>query len=75
MAANDTPAVPAALLDADETSDFCGWSRRTTYRLADAGRMPAPIRVGRMTRWRRAELEAWIARGCPDCRVEGGRRR
>jgi predicted DNA-binding transcriptional regulator AlpA len=69
--AADTRPEPAALLDADETSAFCGWSRRTTYRLSDAGRMPAPVRVGRMTRWRRAELEDWIARGCPDCGAEG----
>lgn len=41
-----------------------GCSTRHVYRQADAGRMPAPIRLGSLVRWRRAELIAWVAGGC-----------
>jgi excisionase family DNA binding protein len=38
---------------------------RHVYRLADAGRMPAPVQIGRLVRWQRAAVESWIAAGCP----------
>jgi predicted DNA-binding transcriptional regulator AlpA len=34
-------------------------------RLSDAGRLPAPVHVGCLTRWRRDELERWVRAGCP----------
>jgi len=42
-----------------------GCSTRHVFRLADAGRMPKPVKLGSLVRWRRAELEAWIGAGCP----------
>ncbi len=30
-----------------------------------AGRLPAPVRIGGSKRWRRADIEAWVAAGCP----------
>jgi hypothetical protein len=30
------------------------------------GRIPQPIRIGRKTYWRPADLRAWVAAGCPD---------
>lgn len=62
------PAVSAELLDVKAVAVlFGGCSTRHIYRLADAGRMPGSIRLGRMVRWRRAELDAWIRAGCPHC--------
>ena len=29
------------------------------------GRLPAQVYVGGSKRWRRAEIEAWVAAGCP----------
>jgi excisionase family DNA binding protein len=43
-------------------------SPRTVYRLADAGRMPPPVRLGSLVRWSRQAIDAWIVAGCPNCR-------
>ncbi len=59
-----TPDAPA-LLDARATAALIGVSSRSVYRLADAGKMPRPVRLGRLVRWRRADLDDWIGRGCP----------
>ena len=60
--------APAALLDVRAVAAELGCSQRHVYRLADAGRMPAPVKLGALVRWRRAELSEWIADGCPSCR-------
>jgi len=69
----------AALLDVKSVADLLGCSPRHVYRMADAGRMPRPVKLGALVRWRRCTgdpatgIEDWIAAGCPSCR-EGGRR-
>ncbi len=40
-------------------------SPRQIHRLKDAGHMPQPIRIGRVLRWRAADIDAWVADGCP----------
>lgn len=65
----ETP-TPPAMLDARQVAGLIGASPRTVARLAGSGRMPRSFKVGSLTRWRRTDLEAWIARGCP--RVDGG---
>lgn len=30
-----------------------------------AGRLPAPLRLGGSKKWRRSEIESWVAAGCP----------
>jgi predicted DNA-binding transcriptional regulator AlpA len=32
--------------------------------MAAAGLMPAPLKIGALVRWRRTDLEAWLAGGC-----------
>ena len=50
-------------------------SPRHIYRLADAGRMPAPVRLGSLVRWDLDEIDRWIAAGCPAVRnVKGATR-
>lgn len=39
---------------------------RTVERLADAGRMPQPIKLNRLVRWPVAQIDDWIAQGCPE---------
>ena len=48
-------------------------STRHVYRMADAGRMPAPLRLASLVRWDLEEIDRWIANGCPSCRKAGGR--
>jgi excisionase family DNA binding protein len=42
-----------------------GCSARHVYRMVDAGRMPRPVKLGSLCRWRSAELMRWLADGCP----------
>ena len=68
------PKLPAVLLDVRAVSELLGsCSTRHVYRLADAGRMPRPVKLGSLVRWRRAELEAWINAGCPTQQPAGRR--
>ncbi|GDX95200.1 hypothetical protein LBMAG47_08640 [Planctomycetia bacterium] len=45
-----------------------GVSTRHVERLADAGKMPAGLKVGRLRRWSRRAIREWILAGCPSCR-------
>jgi excisionase family DNA binding protein len=67
----DAPA--AALLGVRGVASMLGCSPRHVYRLADAGKMPRPIRLGALVRWRRTELTDWIAAGCPAVEGRAGR--
>src|SRR5262249_57632003 len=59
------PEPPAAqLLDVRAVAALLGCSARHVYRLADAGQMPAPVRLGTLVRWPRQAIEEWIAGGC-----------
>ncbi len=72
----DKPAVtpePAALLDVAAVAALLNCSPQHARRLADAGRMPRPLKLGALLRWRRSDLDGWLAAGCPNCR-EGARR-
>ncbi len=54
-----------ALLSVEQVAETMQVSIRTVWRLLSAGEMIAPVRIRGNTRWRRAELEAWIEAGCP----------
>jgi excisionase family DNA binding protein len=71
-AAPPEPAALPTLLDVQQVADLLNCSTRHVYRLADAGRMPAPVRLGALVRWRRVDIEDWLAGGCRSCR--GARR-
>jgi len=63
------PAVNAELLDVRTVAAMLDCSPRHVYRLADAGKMPRPIKLGALIRWRAAELADWIGTGCPSVRA------
>ena len=59
------PAVSAELLDVRAVAELLGGcSTRHVFRLADASRMPRPIKLGTLVRWRKAELMTWLEGGC-----------
>lgn len=62
------------LLDVKGAAAILKCSSRTVYRLCDSGQMPAPVRVGRLVRWRREIVAEWIAAGCPRVRRETGQK-
>lgn len=50
------------LVDRKEAAAMLGVSLRSFLRLVERGVAPAPVRLGRLTRWRVADLEAFAAR-------------
>ncbi len=55
----------AALMGVQQVARLLNCSVRHVYRLADRGAMPPALRLGSLVRWRRTEVEQWIALGCP----------
>lgn len=55
----------AALLCVNQVAALLQVSVRSVWRLRSAGELIEPVQIGGNTRWRRAELERWIAEGCP----------
>ena len=49
------------LLTDKEAGAMLGISSRFLWRLASAGKAPKPVRLGGATRWRAADLTAFIA--------------
>lgn len=59
----------SVLLDVQAVAALLGCSTRHVYRLSDGGRMPSPVRLGALVRWRAAEINSWIAGGCRTVRA------
>ncbi len=53
------------LVGAKEAARLCSISESMLYTLNRAGKMPPPIRIGTLLRWKRRELLEWIEAGCP----------
>ena len=62
---NPDQSIHPTMLTVDGVAQMLACSPRSVYRLADAGRIPPPVRIGGLVRWSRALLEQWIAEGCP----------
>lgn len=58
-------AAATRLMNVSEVAEQLKVSGRTVYRLADAGLMPRPVRLGGAVRWDRVEIDRWIDSGCP----------
>jgi excisionase family DNA binding protein len=71
-----TPAdASAKLLDVQAVAELLGCSQRHVYRLSDAGKMPAPVKLGSLVRWSATAIREWIDQGCPSVRsVKGASR-
>jgi len=60
------------LITAPQLARRLNCSTRTIYRLAASGRMPKPVRLGALVRWRRSTIDAWIDAGCPQSQCGRG---
>ncbi len=64
-----TTGVPNAqaplLIAADDVAGMLDISTRTLWRLVSANKIVPPIKLGGSTRWRRVDVETWVASGCP----------
>jgi predicted DNA-binding transcriptional regulator AlpA len=54
------------LTDIKRLARMLGRSDRALWRDHSAGRLPRPVALGGMTKWRVAEIREWVAAGCPD---------
>ena len=62
---NPQSSLQPLLVSAKEAARICGIGRSLWCSLQSAGRVPMPIRLGRRTLWRVAELAEWVEAGCP----------
>ena len=70
--ANAAPPT-ALLLSVKQVAEALGVGERTIWRLSATGQLPEPIRIGRLRRWRRSTLEAWLARAESEARRDANR--
>jgi excisionase family DNA binding protein len=64
-----SPANAAELLDVRAVAALLGCSTRHVKRLADAGKLPSPLKLGRLKRWPRRAIRQWLDDGCPRVRT------
>ena len=59
--------VPALLLSKAQLGlAFGGMSIATIDRLSNSGKLgPKPLKFGKLVRWNRSEIFAWVDAGCP----------
>jgi len=64
--AGTASVAPPLLMTVRDMADELRVSTKTIDRLCDSGKIPEPTKLGGSRRWRRAEIEAWVAAGMPD---------
>lgn len=50
------------LLKANEVAEYLGCSLASVWRYAKNGTIPAPLKIGDLTRWRLEDIEQLVAR-------------
>ena len=68
MPAVSHAGISPGTYDVDAIAELLGCSSRHVRRMADSGAMPLPIHLGQLVRWRKADVDQWLAAGCPSCR-------
>jgi predicted DNA-binding transcriptional regulator AlpA len=63
------PQNTGLLIDAKVLSKLLDTSHSTLYRLLAEEALPAPVKFGRLTKWRLAEIIEWIEADCPPQKV------
>lgn len=58
------------LIGVDDVARLLRCSSRTVRRVAEAGRMPKPVRIGALLRWDKEQIREWVRQGCPKRIVE-----
>lgn len=61
VTSSNAPPEPA-MLTTTEAATYCGLAARTLYNLKSLGRGPRALKLGRLTRYRRVDLDAWLER-------------
>ncbi len=58
--APSNPSHPSRLLRIEQVCGRVGLGRTYVYELIGQGLFPSPLKIGRASRWRDCELDAWI---------------
>lgn len=64
------PSFPPALLAFEPLSHYVSFGRSRIYQLIAADEFPKPIKVGKSSRWLKADIDAWIRKQTTSQRVE-----
>lgn len=68
MSAPAPDAARQRLLTVEDVAERLSVSPRHVYRMADAGRIPRPLKIGAAVRWNPDAIDEWIAGGCKPVR-------
>jgi len=60
MATRHEPEIIPELLRVEEVAALVGLGVRTVWGLVAEKEFPRPVKVGRLSRWRRSAVEAWM---------------
>lgn len=58
-------APPTDLYSQKDLATRLGFSDRQIRRMNAGGLIPFPVMIGSSPRWTRADIDAWLAAGCP----------
>jgi excisionase family DNA binding protein len=58
-------SVTPALMTSRELAQYLHCSENHVFRMLQEGKLIAPVRIGRTTRWHRASVDEWLAAGAP----------
>jgi excisionase family DNA binding protein len=61
--------LPTGTYDTGDVATLLKSSSRHVRRLADGGKMPPPLRIGRLIRWPKATIDDWLANGAKPVRT------
>jgi predicted DNA-binding transcriptional regulator AlpA len=59
------PPPPPLVYDAADVARLLRCSQRHIWRMRDNSTLPKPVKIGRLVRWPRIQIDTWIANGCP----------
>ncbi|WP_332680055.1 helix-turn-helix transcriptional regulator [Comamonas sp.] len=62
---------PPALLAFEPLSHYVSLGRSRIYQLIAADEFPKPIKIGKSSRWVKAEIDAWISKQATNQQAEG----
>lgn len=63
-------AVPPSVLNVKQVASLLAVSSRHIYRMADAGLMPRPLKLGSLNRWPKTQIDEWIKAGAKPVRSQ-----
>ena len=64
-------SFPPALLAFEPLSHYVSLGRSRIYQLIAADEFPKPIKIGKSSRWVKAEIDAWISKQATNQQAEG----